>query len=43
MSSKLAYPNFPDYDPYYEPLVSVSTVEPILTDEAADRQFTTAG
>ena len=42
-SSKLDYPNFPDYDPYYEPLVSVSTVEPILTDEAADRQFTTAG
>ena len=43
LQSKLDYPNFPDYNPYYEPLVSVSTVEPILTDEAADRQFTTAG
>ena len=41
--SKLDYPSFPDYDPYYDSLVTVSTAEPIISDEAADRQFTTVG
>ena len=43
LQSKLDYPSFPDYDPYYDSPVSVSTAEPIILDEAADRQFTTVG